>query len=81
VQLRFSLEDTGIGMTQRQVESLFQSFNQVDNSTTRKFGGTGLGLAITKTLLEMMEGYIWVESRVGFGSTFVFDAPRCAVAN
>jgi PAS domain S-box-containing protein len=73
-QVRFSVSDTGIGMTSEQVANLFKSFNQADTSTTRKYGGTGLGLAITKQLCELMEGTLEVESEPGEGSTFVFTA-------
>ncbi|HUD12988.1 MAG TPA: PAS domain S-box protein [Terracidiphilus sp.] len=73
-KVRFSVSDTGIGMTSEQVANLFKSFNQADTSTTRKYGGTGLGLAITKQLCELMEGSLEVESEPGEGSTFVFTA-------
>ncbi|WP_067270125.1 response regulator [Mitsuaria sp. 7] len=72
VELRFSVADSGIGMTQETISRLFHSFNQADTSTTRQYGGSGLGLAVSRQLVEMMGGRIQVTSRPGEGSTFSF---------
>jgi PAS domain S-box-containing protein len=80
-RVHFAVRDTGIGIPPERVDTLFESFSQVDSSTTRRYGGTGLGLAISRRLAEAMRGRIWVESRPGEGSTFHFaveadEAPR-----
>jgi PAS domain S-box-containing protein len=74
VKLRFSVQDSGIGMSPEQIQELFKPFSQVDNSITRKYGGSGLGLAISKQLVELMGGRIWLESEIDSGSTFYFTA-------
>ncbi|MDU0353911.1 response regulator [Paraglaciecola aquimarina] len=73
--LEFAVKDTGIGLSQSQIDGLFKSFAQVDESISRKYGGTGLGLTICKQLVELMGGNIWVESQIGTGSTFYFTWP------
>ncbi len=74
IKLKFSVKDTGIGLTAEQIGGLFQSFSQADKSTTREYGGTGLGLAICKRMVSMMYGDIHVVSEIGQGSTFIFTA-------
>ena len=73
--LRFSVQDTGIGIPDEKHARVFERFTQADSSTTRRFGGSGLGLTICKRLVELMGGRIWVESKVAMGSTFSFALP------
>ena len=71
-EIKISIEDSGIGISPKQQAKLFQSFQQAESSTSRKFGGTGLGLAISKSIVELMGGTIWIESELGNGATFSF---------
>jgi len=73
-RLRISVADTGAGIAKESLATIFESFTQADNSSTRKFHGTGLGLAICKRLVEQMNGRIWAESEEGKGSLFAFEA-------
>ncbi|MCL2078311.1 MAG: ATP-binding protein [Oscillospiraceae bacterium] len=72
--IRTQIQDNGIGISQEQQKRLFESFEQAEASTSRRFGGTGLGLMICKSIVEMMDGRIWVESEVGKGSKVSFTA-------
>lgn len=72
VEIQFSVKDSGIGIPEDKFEKIFESFSQVDSSTTRKYGGTGLGLSISSKLVSLMNGKIWVESKPGTGSVFHF---------
>ena len=78
----FSVKDTGIGMSKEQINTIFESFIQGDQSTVRRYGGTGLGTTISKQLVELMGGRIWVESEMDHGTTFHFTVrigkPKCA---
>ncbi|MEW6501649.1 MAG: response regulator [Thermodesulfobacteriota bacterium] len=75
ITLAFAVRDSGIGIPIHKQRLIFESFAQVDTSTTRRYGGTGLGLTISKKIIEMMGGRIWVKSRPGEGSTFFFTVP------
>jgi signal transduction histidine kinase/CheY-like chemotaxis protein len=73
--VQVSVTDTGIGVAEKDIHPMFEPFQQVDNSLTRKAGGTGLGLPLAKSLVELQRGRIWVESQVGVGSTFSITLP------
>lgn len=73
--IQVSVTDTGIGIPQDKVDDIFKAFLQADGSTAREYGGTGLGLAVTRKLVELQNGKIWVESKIGEGSTFSFSIP------
>ena len=77
---RFTVSDQGIGMSGEQISRLFHSFEQADSSISKRFGGTGLGLSISKSIIDRMNGNIWVESEVGAGSTFCFEIQLKTVA-
>lgn len=77
---RFEVADTGIGMTQQQLDGLFERFSQADSTTTRKYGGTGLGLALTRALALMLGGNVTVESEPGRGTTFALTVPSRWIA-
>jgi CheY-like chemotaxis protein len=75
MNVAISVMDTGIGIAQEKIDTIFESFTQADNSTTRKYGGTGLGLTISRHLAELMDGHLKVESELGKGSVFSLHLP------
>jgi signal transduction histidine kinase len=75
------VEDTGIGIAGENIPKLFQSFSQVDSSSTRRHDGTGLGLAISQRLCRIMGGHITVESEAGQGSRFTIHMPACDISD
>lgn len=77
--IEFFVRDTGIGIPVEKVDIIFERFRQIEEGSTRKYGGTGIGLFISKHIVEMLGGKIWVESKVGEGSTFYFTLPYAAV--
>ncbi|MEA3228872.1 MAG: ATP-binding protein, partial [Campylobacterota bacterium] len=79
--LKFSVQDSGVGIDEKNLKKIFESFTQEDSSTTRKFGGTGLGLSISKALINSMDGFITVESKINHGSTFGFSIPTLEAEN
>ncbi|WP_281805249.1 ATP-binding protein [Methylocystis echinoides] len=81
MQIRFEIQDTGIGIESSRVGAVFEAFSQADIGIGRRFGGTGLGLSITKRLVELMHGKIGVETALGMGSTFWFELPFQQISN
>jgi len=79
LRLRFEVADSGIGITEDQLQLIFKEFSQADTSTSRKYGGTGLGLAISRRLVELMNGKIWAESKLNTGTAFFFTVPVVVV--
>jgi CheY-like chemotaxis protein len=73
ITVNFSVKDTGIGMSQDQMDKIFAAFNQADNSSTRKYGGVGIGLTVTQQMVKLMGGEIAVSSEKGTGTTFSFS--------
>ena len=73
--VRFAVADTGIGIAADKLDAIFEDFSQANASTTREFGGTGLGLSIARSLVELHQGRLWVESVLGQGSEFIFEIP------
>jgi CheY-like chemotaxis protein len=74
-RLRFEVRDNGIGISNDSLHKIFDSFTQASSSTTRQYGGTGLGLPISKRIVELLGGEIWVESKLGEGSSFFVELP------
>jgi len=74
-EVQVSIQDTGIGIAENDLGTIFEPFRQVDGSAQRKYGGSGIGLTISKRLIELHGGRMWVESKPGIGSTFTFTLP------